>query len=192
MNVKIAELLCRGPCCAEGSASTGWPRGHPRLLQGIRPAEAVWLGDLVRLRPPRHQLASFLKVPTSFEDEEEAASKAEEDEVPRPPDSPLNNLAKFRSKHARTQDGYLCAAAGVKDEQAFTGCTDLPAPDGTNIGRKWCYIEPSQVEAAGVVLSAGASCLLCFRFCFGGKEWGWCRALFSVDVCSVVLVVVSC
>ena len=88
MNVKIAELLCRGPCCAEGSASTGWPRGHPRLLQGIRPAEAVWLGDLVRLRPPRHQLASFLKVPTSFEDEEEAASKAEEDEVPRPPDSP--------------------------------------------------------------------------------------------------------
>ncbi|CAJ1354147.1 unnamed protein product [Effrenium voratum] len=107
---------------------------------------------------PRRQLGSFLKIPTSFEeDEDDIAASADTDELPKPPDSPLNNLAKFRAKHERTQDGFLCAAAGVKDEQAFTGCTNLPAPDGTNIGRKWCYIEPAQVETAG-------------------KTWGWCRA----------------
>ncbi|CAE7434312.1 hypothetical protein AK812_SmicGene12057 [Symbiodinium microadriaticum] len=145
-----------GPATCTAVEPAAWAlRQPPRLLREIQ--EHSLKIDAVRLRPLRQQMASFLKVPTSFEDDEDDASKAADDEIPRPPDSPLNNLAKFRSKHARTQDGYLCAAAGVKDEQAFTGCTDLPAPDGTNIGRKWCYIEPAQVETAG-------------------KEWGWCRA----------------
>ncbi|CAE7328988.1 unnamed protein product [Symbiodinium pilosum] len=126
-------------------AGDHWPKlgpGMRGITQATQATEASWIGDTFCLQPPLfprrhqlHQLASFLKVPTSFEDEDDAASKVADDEVPRPPDSPLNNLAKFRTKHARTQDGYLCAAAGVKDEQAFTGCTDLPAPDGTNIGR---------------------------------------------------------
>eukprot|EP00434_Breviolum_minutum_P005426 symbB.v1.2.004783.t1/scaffold274.1/size244435/24 len=108
-------------------------------------APFVLAGSVSRARDTRH-LASFLK--TSFDSEDDLMDKATEKEMPRPPDSPLNNLAKFRMKHERTQDGFLCSAAG---------CTSLPTPDGTNIGRKWCYIEPSQVEEAG-------------------KTWGWCRA----------------
>mmetsp|Transcript_60825 Transcript_60825/g.121919 ORF Transcript_60825/g.121919 Transcript_60825/m.121919 type:complete len:182 (-) Transcript_60825:54-599(-) len=82
---------------------------------------------------------------------------------PRPKTSFAGNLAsteerltKWPQKHERTQEGFLCAAAGVRDGQAFTGCTDnLPAPDGTE-GARWCYIEPSVARAAG-------------------KDWGFCR-----------------
>eukprot|EP00931_Biecheleriopsis_adriatica_P023282 TRINITY_DN14741_c0_g1_i1.p1 TRINITY_DN14741_c0_g1~~TRINITY_DN14741_c0_g1_i1.p1 ORF type:complete len:182 (-),score=34.55 TRINITY_DN14741_c0_g1_i1:7-552(-) len=96
--------------------------------------------------------------PSSFaKDEDDIEAEAEEGETPVAKDSPLSNLAKFRAKHERTQDGFLCSAAGVKDEQAFTGCTDLPTPDGSNFGRKWCYIEPSQVQEAG-------------------RPWGYCRS----------------
>mmetsp|Transcript_10959 Transcript_10959/g.33952 ORF Transcript_10959/g.33952 Transcript_10959/m.33952 type:complete len:187 (+) Transcript_10959:38-598(+) len=71
--------------------------------------------------------------------------------------STAERLTRWRQKHERTQEGFLCAAAGVRDGEAFTGCTDdLPAPDGTE-GVRWCYIEPSVAKTAG-------------------KEWGFCRA----------------
>ena len=40
----------------------------------------------------------------------------------------------------RTLDGRLCAAAFVQNRQAFTGCADVPNPDGVS-GRPWCYVE---------------------------------------------------
>ena len=45
----------------------------------------------------------------------------------------------------RTLDGRLCAAAFVQNRQAFTGCADVPNPDGVS-GRPWCYVE-SQVPS---------------------------------------------
>merc|ERR1712039_130169 len=70
-------------------------------------------------------------------------------------DNGISKLTRWRSKHERTQEGYLCAAAGVKDGVAFTGCGEMPDPSGGE-GRRWCYIEPDQAKVAG-------------------KSWGYCR-----------------
>lgn len=53
----------------------------------------------------------------------------------------LRPLTQYRQQHRRTKDGYLCSAAGVTRRLVFTGCTDMPAPDGGS-GEAWCYVEP--------------------------------------------------
>ncbi|CAD7935787.1 unnamed protein product [Amoebophrya sp. A120] len=43
-----------------------------------------------------------------------------------------------------TEDGRLCAAAFIQDQQPFTNCTDIaaPTPSAENVvGREWCYVE---------------------------------------------------
>ena len=50
----------------------------------------------------------------------------------------------FLALERRTLDGRLCAAAFVQNRQVYTGCADVPNPDGVS-GRPWCYVE-SQVH----------------------------------------------
>mmetsp|Transcript_25819 Transcript_25819/g.65091 ORF Transcript_25819/g.65091 Transcript_25819/m.65091 type:complete len:236 (+) Transcript_25819:268-975(+) len=53
-------------------------------------------------------------------------------------------LTRFRQQHRRTEDGRLCAAAFIQDQQPFTNCTDIaaPTPSAENVvGREWCYVE---------------------------------------------------
>ena len=93
----FSKLYIEGPAeCKD--AGDHWPKLRPGMrgiMQATQATEASWIGDTFCLQPPLfprrhqlHQLASFLKVPTSFEDEDDAASKVADDEVPRPPDSP--------------------------------------------------------------------------------------------------------
>merc|ERR1712232_1349681 len=72
----------------------------------------------------------------------------------------LQPLTQWRQQHRRTKDGHLCAAAGVSHNIAFTGCTDMPSPDG-DTGQAWCYIEPQLLET----LPAGTS------------KWNYCAPL---------------
>ncbi|CAD7930813.1 unnamed protein product [Amoebophrya sp. A25] len=53
-------------------------------------------------------------------------------------------LTRFRQQHRRTEDGRLCAAAFIQDQQPFTNCTDIAAPTANAenvVGREWCYVE---------------------------------------------------
>lgn len=43
----------------------------------------------------------------------------------------LQKLTEFRSRHRKTIDGRLCAAAFVHEGQTYTDCTDARSPDGT-------------------------------------------------------------
>lgn len=45
--------------------------------------------------------------------------------------SALQRLTEFRSRHRKTLDGRLCAAAFVHEGQTYTDCTDARSPDGT-------------------------------------------------------------
>merc|ERR1712232_1370129 len=56
--------------------------------------------------------------------------------------------------HRKTVDGRLCANSYTVDQQDFSGCVTVGAPDGTH-GREWCQI----TEQAA---SSGAS------------SWGYC------------------
>lgn len=49
----------------------------------------------------------------------------------------LAKLTEFRSRHRRTIDGRLCAAAFVHDGQTFTDCTNVRSPEGT-AGKRTC------------------------------------------------------
>lgn len=77
----------------------------------------------------------------------------------------LAPLARWRSQHRRTKAGYLCAAAGVQNRIAFTGCTILPTPDNTDSGREWCYLEPQVL--AGLPR--------------GVRPWGYCAKEVDYD-----------
>ncbi|CDJ44191.1 hypothetical protein ETH_00010425 [Eimeria tenella] len=68
----------------------------------------------------------------------------------------LQQLTEFRSRHRKTVDGRLCAAAFVHEGQTFTDCTDTRSPEGSS-GRQWCYLE---VQLLGK----------------GPRDWAFCAA----------------
>ena len=74
----------------------------------------------------------------------------------------LQAAARFRQQHRKTEDGRLCAAASVHDEQTFTGCSNQPTPGG-DVGREWCYVEPQLVSSGG------------------DQRWQYCQGLVDYD-----------
>eukprot|EP00747_Dinoflagellata_sp_TGD_P164388 gnl/TRDRNA2_/TRDRNA2_184266_c0_seq1.p1 gnl/TRDRNA2_/TRDRNA2_184266_c0~~gnl/TRDRNA2_/TRDRNA2_184266_c0_seq1.p1 ORF type:complete len:190 (-),score=28.23 gnl/TRDRNA2_/TRDRNA2_184266_c0_seq1:71-601(-) len=76
----------------------------------------------------------------------------------------LRLLTQWRQQYRRTINGYLCAAAGVKDGVAFTGCTNMPNDDGEG-GREWCYLDSDLLQD----LPPGA------------KRWGYCAPPLDLD-----------
>lgn len=80
------------------------------------------------------------------------------------PAAGLRSLALHRQQHRRTLEGFLCAAAGVQNRAAFTGCTDMKTPDGDS-GDDWCWLEPQVIAG----LPAGA------------RRWGKCAKVVDYD-----------
>lgn len=77
------------------------------------------------------------------------------------PSSPLERITEFRQQHRKTNDGRLCAAAFLHDDQTYTDCTDAVSPDGTS-GREWCYVE---VQLLGK----------------NTRDWDYCRGSINYD-----------
>ena len=41
-------------------------------------------------------------------------------------------------------DGRRCASKFQQEGKVFTDCTTVKSPDGKNLAKEWCYVNPSE------------------------------------------------